>query len=146
MPRTERTKTFRAVPESLPSMAALAEQVAADAGAWPAEKHEVVGAVIEAASNAVLHAYPGRTDGEITLSFHLRARELVIEVVDTGCGFDTGTRPRPQFDTHEAITRSRGRGLFLLEKLLSSAVIESEPGLGVRVHMVKKLGGSHDLF
>ena len=47
---------------------------------------EVRTAVSEAVTNAVVHAYAGRTDGRILLRASLDEQKVEIEVEDFGCG------------------------------------------------------------
>ena len=56
-------------------------------GTWDLEEKkvdQVVLAIDEACTNAIRHAYKGRSDGSVELSLHAKPRHLVFQVSDTG--------------------------------------------------------------
>ncbi len=96
---------------------------------------EVKVAVSEAVSNAVIHAYPGG-DGEVTLTAYSRDDSLVIEVEDQGVGIpDLAKAREPGFST---APEHMGLGLSFMESFVDDLSLESTPGKGTKVTMVKK--------
>ncbi|MGI6631613.1 MAG: anti-sigma F factor [Bacillota bacterium] len=101
-----------------------------------AEIEEIKVAVSEAVSNAVLHAYPGGV-GEVTVVAQVNSGgELVVEVSDSGIGIaDLEKAKEPGFST---IPEHMGLGLSFMESFMDSLSVESHPGKGTNVRMVKK--------
>jgi serine/threonine-protein kinase RsbW len=78
-------------------------------------------AVTEACTNAILHAYADRPDGELVIRYRAGAEWLEIEVEDDGVGFDPedpGAR--------EQNGGGQGMGLMIIRSLMDSLVIESD--------------------
>lgn len=109
-----------------------------------AEIEEIKVAVSEAVSNAVLHAYP-QGDGEVIVAAsenvtETGARELLVEVKDSGVGIaDIGKAREPGYST---IPEHMGLGLSFMESFMDGLSLESTPGKGTVVIMVKRPCGS----
>lgn len=79
-----------------------------------------------ALANTVRHAGAGRAD--VTLRYG--GRDVVLDVVDDGCGFDVGAAVhRPGGDGGFGLAAMRARA----EELGGSLVVESAPGCGARL-------------
>lgn len=88
-------------------------------------------AVGEACSNAIEH---GQSRRGVDIHYHLSMENLVVEVRDYGSGFDpTGKGALPEDPLDE-----RGRGLFLMKKLMDNVEIESKFGGGTLIILTKK--------
>jgi len=100
---------------------------------------EIKVAVSEAVSNAVLYAYPaggGITPAGVTISALSRGDELVVEVQDSGVGIPDVKKARePGFTTAPG---HMGLGLSFMESFMDDLSLESSPGKGTRVRMVKR--------
>lgn len=95
-------------------------------------------AVGEACTNVIDHAFDERTDADkrrITLLMSVTRDEITIEVEDEGAGFDPSELERGRRENSEG---NRGLGFFLIRELTDSLRIESAPGSGTRVIMVKR--------
>ena len=101
-------------------------ELRADAGDLP-ESHAVPMAIIvhELMSNAVRHAFPGGERGFIAIAYSRAADGVSLVVRDSGVG------------GAEAI--EKGDGLALVEGLVAhlggAMVIETKPGVGIRVRL-----------
>jgi len=73
----------------------------------------------EICANAIVHAYGGRADGCIDVTFRRSERELEVTVTDTGPGFPEGRVPA-----------SFGAGLTLLERICARHAIEPRRAQG----------------
>jgi anti-sigma regulatory factor (Ser/Thr protein kinase) len=73
----------------------------------------------EICANAIVHAYGGRPDGCIDVTFRRSERELEVTVADAGPGFPEGRVP----DTF-------GAGLTLLDRLCARHTIEPRRSQG----------------
>ena len=85
--RTQLTRTYAAVLESVgPARRAILE-VAANAGVRPAQLHDVRLAASEALTNVVKHAYEDHRVGPIHVTAALAGGELCVLIADDGGGF-----------------------------------------------------------
>lgn len=115
---------------------------AAGAGFTIPDVEEIKVAVSEAVSNAVLHAYPGGQgcgpveDAVVEVLAFMDGDELHIEVTDRGRGIaDLAKAKEPGFTT---VDDHVGLGLLFVDSFMDEARLESEPGRGTRVRMVKR--------
>ena len=104
------------------------------------ELTEVKTAVSEAVSNVAIHAYPGDTNGEMTLEFaRLSADTIMIKVTDKGVGIENIARAmEPLFSTDEGEMCS-GMGFTVMESFMDKIKVDSRPNSGTTVTMIKKL-------
>lgn len=96
-------------------------------------------AVGEACTNVIDHAFNEQTDASqrlITLRMSVTRDEITVEVEDEGAGFDPDELERERREAYEG---ERGLGFFLIRELTDSLQIESAPGSGTRVIMVKRV-------
>jgi serine/threonine-protein kinase RsbW len=80
------SRSYPAVPESVPELRRDIEALARRHGATPEQLDAIRLAVSEAGSNAVLHAYRDRP-GVVEVTAAVSAGELSVLVADEGCGF-----------------------------------------------------------
>ncbi len=85
--------------------------VVGDAGSLPAEiATPLAVVVVELLQNAVEHAYPARTGGDVAITFAHRATTLLVTVRDHGSGFPEGF----------SLSTTRSLGLTIVRTLISS--------------------------
>ncbi|MBN1598469.1 MAG: ATP-binding protein [Bacteroidales bacterium] len=72
-------------------------------------------AALEATNNAIMHGNKLDENKDVTISFRLKEKKLMIKVDDEGNGFDYKNIPDPT--APENIENVNGRGIFLMEKL-----------------------------
>lgn len=87
-------------------------------------------AVGEACNNAVLHS-----GNSATYQLELKNMEssLIIEVKDSGKGFDKEAYKAPELDE----LQENGLGLFIIKSLMDDVIIETIEGNGTKVIMSK---------
>jgi stage II sporulation protein AB (anti-sigma F factor) len=104
------------------------------------ELTEIRTAVSEAVSNSVIHAYPEGEDGMITLECTYDENgKVVIVVSDQGVGIENVVLARePLYTTRSGEERS-GMGFTVMESFMDKLDVESEPGKGTIVTMIKCL-------
>ncbi|HHX10728.1 MAG TPA: anti-sigma F factor [Firmicutes bacterium] len=96
---------------------------------------EIKVAVSEAVSNAVLHAYPG-SSGLIEVIVENRDDGIQVTVKDYGKGIeDIDEAKQPGFTT---MPEHMGLGFTFMESFMDELHVESQPGSGTTVRMVKK--------
>ena len=96
--------------------------------------YDIVLATDEAFINAVSHAEAA--DAVIRVTAYVSDGEAAVEVRDGGGGFKLrppGPQPFPD------VRCARGRGVFLIERLMDEVSVRSGPG-GTTVRMVRRLG------
>jgi serine/threonine-protein kinase RsbW len=113
---------------------------AARAGLGVAEIDDVKVATSEACTNAIEHAYPqaeGQVRPAIKIRMTAREGELRVEVEDEGSGFDP--KRLPKVDLEQRVQEEGGLGIYLMRQLMDEVKIESAPGSGTKITMVKRL-------
>lgn len=109
------------------------------AGLSVGEIDDVKVAVSEACTNVIDHSASTdeeRAQGLIIIRLRVLDGELGIEVEDTGVGFDPKHLPR--FDKEDVVEREGGLGVYLMRRLMNDVKIESAPGSGTKVTMIKR--------
>ena len=99
---------------------------------------EVRTAVSEAVTNAVVHAYSGRT-GKVYLRAFLDGDLLEIEIEDTGCGIADVKQAMTPFYTSQPETERSGMGFSLMQSFMDRVIVQSLPGCGTCVKLSKRL-------
>ena len=93
-------------------------------------------ALTEACTNSVRHAYDGG-EGMVEILYELHPDRLVVEVTDTGEGFERGD-PEPE-DPDEL--SEGGLGIAIIQALADELEIGRRNGGGSRLRFVKHLAG-----
>jgi serine/threonine-protein kinase RsbW len=91
-------------------------------------------ALTEACTNSVQHAYDGG-EGMVEILYELHPDRLVVEVSDTGEGFELGER---EPEESEELAES-GLGIAIIEALADELEISGRNGGGSRLRFVKHL-------
>ena len=123
---------------------ARTEDVASRAGLEPGDVFRVATAVAEAVQNAERHAYDHPGEGLIDVRYLLTADgsrqsavgSLVVQVSDTGRGFDTEAAD-PVVVGATDLYRESGRGFLMMRQLMDAVEVESASGRGTTVRMEK---------
>lgn len=127
---------------------AVAAAYAAELDPTVEELTEIKTAVSEAFSNAVIHGYPDRTEqkGMVEMEFGtLPDKTLIIKVKDTGVGIENIARAmEPLFTTDTGDERS-GMGFTVMESFMDKIKVDSKPGKGTSVTMVKKMDTYYEI-
>lgn len=106
------------------------------------EISDVKTAVSEAVTNAVIHGYGEEDESEemVVMECAIEKDVLHITVSDEGVGIENIDKAmEPLFTTKPEQERS-GMGFSFMEAFMDDLEVESEPGKGTKVHMVKKIG------
>jgi serine/threonine-protein kinase RsbW len=92
-------------------------------------------ALTEACTNSVRHAYDGG-EGMVEIRYELHPDRLVVEVTDTGEGFDhDAVEPEEPDELSEG-----GLGIAIIRALADELEIGQRNGGGSRLRFVKRLG------
>jgi serine/threonine-protein kinase RsbW len=93
-------------------------------------------ALTEACTNSVRHAYDA-DDGFVEIVYELHPDRLVIEVCDTGEGFE----PFPEAGADPEELTEGGLGIAIIQALADELEIDAHEGGGSRLRFVKVLEG-----
>ncbi|NLM46590.1 MAG: anti-sigma F factor [Firmicutes bacterium] len=103
------------------------------------EISDVKTAVSEAVTNAVIHGYENGS-GTIVVSATLEGNRLEVTVTDFGVGIaDLEQAMMPLYTSKPELDRS-GMGFTIMQNFMDEVQVESEPGKGTTVRMVKFFG------
>ena len=100
------------------------------------EINEVKTAVSEAVTNSILHAYDDDR-GLIKIKAFVEDKKLWIEISDRGKGIDDIARAREPLYTDKPELERSGMGFTIMENFMDEVVINSSPGKGTVVKMLK---------
>ncbi len=99
-------------------------------------------AVSEAVTNAIIHGYE-KTRGKVRIHAKLQENRLIIQIMDSGKGIDDVEKAmEPLFTTKPEEERS-GMGFSFMEAFTDELKVESRPGEGTTVTMVKVMGAGN---
>ncbi len=102
------------------------------------EISDIKTAVSEAVTNAIIHAYEDRV-GLVTMSAFLEGNRFTVEVVDEGIGIaDLDQVREPLYTSKPELDRS-GMGFTIMENFMDELTVQSAPGEGTTVTMVKQI-------
>lgn len=103
------------------------------------ELSDIKTSVSEAVTNCVVHAYPNKTDGQVTLSCEICGDELIIKISDSGVGIrDIEKAKQPFFTTKPSEERS-GMGFTIMESFMDKMEVIKNQGRGTTVTLVKHI-------
>lgn len=103
------------------------------------ELADIKTAVSEAVTNAIIHAYDSPKQ-QVELVCRITEQQVEIEVIDTGRGIEDVARAMEPFYTTKPELERSGMGFAFMETFMDEVRVESEPGVGTRVWMRKKIG------
>ena len=103
-----------------------------ETGAPAALLHDIKLSAEEAIINAVKHGSKLKEDLPVAIAFSRQGDVVRVAVEDCGSGYDHQCIPDPTLD--ENISKGRGRGIFLIRKLMDE--VHFNPA-GNRIEMVK---------
>ena len=103
------------------------------------ELADVKTAVSEAVTNSIIHGYDNHI-GKIYLTCAKEKQQIKIEVVDYGKGIEDVPKAKEPFYTTRPELERSGMGFAFMEAFMDGVEVDSSPGQGTTVRMVKQLG------
>lgn len=104
------------------------------------ELTEIKTAVSEAVSNAIIHAYNEEEDGWVSVECAIDEEgRVTIIVSDAGIGIEDVALAREPLYTSRPGEERSGMGFTVMESFMDKVEVESAPGLGTKVTMIKNL-------
>lgn len=104
---------------------------------------DVKTAVSEAVTNAIIHGYENG-EGKVYLACALEGNTAVITVKDNGVGMEDVKKALEPFYTTKPELERSGMGFAFMEAFMDDMRVESTPGIGTTVTMVKKIGAEEE--
>lgn len=101
------------------------------------ELADVKTAVSEAVTNSIIHGYENRI-GKIYLTCAKEDKQIQIEVVDYGKGIEDVPKAKEPFYTTRPELERSGMGFAFMEAFMDDVEVDSAPGQGTTVRMVKQ--------
>jgi serine/threonine-protein kinase RsbW len=131
------------VPSSTDNLAMIRDfvsKVGEKAGFDEKEVMKLSLAVDEACANVIEHAYGDiPIKGQVRVRVTFDAEEVIIEVVDTGKGFDPSQLPVKDVEQLVRERRSGGLGWRLIRSVMDEVHYQMVPGEKNELRMVKKI-------
>lgn len=103
------------------------------------EINELKTAVSEAVTNSILHAYDYQR-GVIKIYVSIENQQLLVEIQDSGKGIEDIARAREPLYTEKPELERSGMGFTIMENFMDDLIVESVPGKGTVVKMLKTFG------
>lgn len=104
------------------------------------ELNELKTAVSEAVTNCILHGYENDTGGVIRVEVLLEGNKLSLEIEDRGKGIEDIEKAREPLYTEKPEMERAGMGFSIMENFMDELYVDSAPGKGTRVKMVRTFG------
>ena len=111
---------------------------AASANPTAPELAEIKTAVSEAVTNAIIHGYEN-CDGIVKMEGRIIGKRVEFTIIDEGWGIEDVEKAREPLYTGEPELERSGMGFSIMESFMDKVEIESSPGMGTRVKLIKNL-------
>lgn len=106
------------------------------------ELTEIKTVVSEAVTNSIIHGYESDPSGIIYISVTLENGVIDLTIEDNGFGIsDIDEARQPLFTTKPELERS-GMGFTIMENFMDEMKVESQPGKGTKIQLIKHLSKS----
>jgi serine/threonine-protein kinase RsbW len=127
-------------PRSLAMVRRVLRAVTKRAGLSDTAQDDVLMAVVEACTNALLHGTVPGGEGQTSVCVYLGPASLVVDVADEGPGFDPRRLSAPDLEE----PREHGYGLFIIRRVMDRLEVFHGEG-GTVVRMTRALTGSGEI-
>lgn len=106
------------------------------------ELTEIKTVVSEAVTNSIIHGYESDPTGLIYISVVIENNTIELTIEDNGFGIaDIDEACQPLFTTKPELERS-GMGFTIMENFMDEMKVESQPGKGTKIRLIKHLSKS----
>ena len=118
----------------------ISRRVSTTAGFDEDERQRIEMAVHESLINAIYHGNKNDETKQVYLRYQIYDDRLEIHIRDQGNGFDPGDVADPL--ATENLLKVSGRGIFLIRAFMDEFRVDSRPGVGTEVIMIKKFNAN----
>ncbi|MGE5430442.1 MAG: ATP-binding protein [Syntrophomonadaceae bacterium] len=112
-------------PNKLPLVEEFLEEIAAGANMDRTHLNNLLLAVNEAISNAMLHGNKASIDKKVSVKVEIEDTSLTVRIKDEGKGFNPDSVPDPT--SPENIFRDSGRGLYIMKSCMDEVSYSFTP-------------------
>jgi serine/threonine-protein kinase RsbW len=116
----------------------LVRAAAEEAKATASCTADMVQAVDEATTNAIVHGHGGKAEGWVEVAATTRDDRFVVTIADDAPPFDPTTVPDPDLSIHPAERRPGGMGVLLARLCVDEMTYQPRPGGGNILTLVRK--------
>jgi serine/threonine-protein kinase RsbW len=116
----------------------LVRTAAEEASATASCTADMVQAVDEATTNAIVHGHGDGADGWVEVAATTRDDRFVVTIADDAPPFDPTTVPDPDLSVHPAERRPGGMGVLLARLCVDEMTYQPRPGGGNILTLVRK--------
>ena len=124
---------------ALAEVRTFVRSAADEAGAPEASRSDIVQAVDEAATNAIVHGYEGRP-GWLEVGASVEDGRFVVRLEDGAREFDPTTVPEPDMSVSPMDRRPGGMGVHLMRQCTDAMTHRPRPGGGNILTLVRATG------
>jgi putative Holliday junction resolvase len=128
--------------EYLPLVDTVCQAFCGWAGVDRESTDEIAMAVVEGATNAVVHGSKCQRSKKVRVVFRRTRSEISVSVIDRGEGFDPSKIPDPTDQSN--LLKESGRGIFIMKQVMDTVDFEEAEGGGTLVRMTKKIGSGEE--
>jgi len=139
MPFTNQMKLeFLSIPANISFARATVAAFASQLEFTLSDLEEVKVAVSEAVGNSIIHGYRNAPDRFIRVQARLTVNTLELSIEDDGRGIeDIAKALQPAFTTDP---ERLGLGFVFMQSFMENLQVDSLPGRGTMVHMIRRVG------
>ncbi|MBA4537297.1 anti-sigma F factor [Bacillus aquiflavi] len=103
------------------------------------ELTEIKTVVSEAVTNSIIHGYESDPSGVVYISVVIEDGIIDLTIKDNGIGISNIEEARqPLFTTKPELERS-GMGFTIMENFMDEVKVDSQPGKGTKIRLIKHL-------
>jgi serine/threonine-protein kinase RsbW len=114
----------------------LVRAVASEAGANAACTADMVQAVDEATTNAIIHGHAGK-DGWVEVDAEVDGDKIIVRIIDDAPPFDPTSVPEPDLSIHPGERRPGGMGVLLARICVDEMTYQPRAGGGNILTLVR---------
>ncbi len=126
--------------EYLPLVDTLCQAFCNWAGVSDEVANDISMAVIEAATNAIVHGNRADRSRKMRAIFSKKPDEIIIKIMDEGEGFDPSGIPSPVDEGN--LLKESGRGIYIMRQVMDKVDFEFVPGKGTTARLHKRISRS----
>lgn len=127
----ERSITIPSKLEQISLIEKIIDEISEQLTITPDVYGKILIATIEGVNNAIVHGNKLDQRKNVTITFTVNDKEIIVKISDQGTGFDPNAIPDPTVP--ENIENISGRGVFLMKKLSDNIKFENK-GSTVELH------------
>jgi putative Holliday junction resolvase len=123
--------------EYLPLVDTLSQAFCTWSGISEEAAQEISIAVVEAATNAVVHGNRCLRSKKMRATFEKTPSKMIITITDEGEGFDPDRVPDPTDESN--LLKESGRGIFIMRQVMDSVEFSTSPSGGTVIKLSRDL-------